>query len=725
MNDTESNLLEEDQSHQQEDTQQDGPGRTPLHAQPQKEQVLLGSWSTLTTRLLTTTDDDAADAAWNVLDEPLGPDLAVKLNKELAPYWSQLRPAKTQGEVLAKEAMQILSRHRFFQQNHDNNHGDNATTGQQAQQQALLSAFVSSAQSTATSTTHQSNNKNNATRGDRLLFLPYRNNTPQFDQQFPHVMQYIRTVQRTVQHYLGHALQFDFDRTSLQLAEYPVAAGYPAHCDVSGQCCCGAETTTIQSSSSSSSSSSMDRILTVLYYLTPADWQALADGGCLRIHHQDKKNATTTPQHYTNVVPYANRMVIFRSDRVKHQVMPSRRRPRRALTLWLYGKERVARNVISSTSAAAIFTAAVPNDSLPPPLETTTDAADDLHPPLESTLDTSHAQGPPPLPINNTPTTTTTTIQQQSTIFVSIAAFRDTEVVPTLQDLRSKAAHPDRIFVGVVLQVTADDNIVLPTDDPWYNTHVRTVHMHARHAKGPCPARAMAQLLYRTEDYCLQIDAHMRFRQNWDTYLIQELAACPTPSRALLTTYPVGYQLPNHVPNETRGTFLYPWKFDDDGMLRQKARYMDKQSAAEPICCSLFAAGFCFGPATWLTRDCPYDGTLHDLFFGEEMSVAIRLYTAGYDLYAPRQTVCFHLWSRAHRPAANPIDPVARRKSLENVRQQIMPGLDGDDKSSSRRSVQDWAAAIGVDLEKRLVLTKAAQTQPETIGADVSAAGET
>ena len=117
MNDKKSNLLEEDQSHQQEDTQQDAPERKPLHEQQQ--QVLLGSWSTLTTRLLTTTDDDAAAAAWNILDEPLGPDLAVNLNKELTPYWSQLRPAKTQGEVLANEAMQILSRHRFFQQNHD------------------------------------------------------------------------------------------------------------------------------------------------------------------------------------------------------------------------------------------------------------------------------------------------------------------------------------------------------------------------------------------------------------------------------------------------------------------------------------------------------------------------------------------------------------------------------------------------------------------------------
>jgi [Skp1-protein]-hydroxyproline N-acetylglucosaminyltransferase len=32
--------------------------------------------------------------------------------------------------------------------------------------------------------------------------------------------------------------------------------------------------------------------------------------------------------------------------------------------------------------------------------------------------------------------------------------------------------------------------------------------------------------------------------------------------------------------------------------------------------------------------------------------MAVRLFTHGYDLYAPREMVCYHLWSRAHRPKA-------------------------------------------------------------------------
>jgi hypothetical protein len=35
----------------------------------------------------------------------------------------------------------------------------------------------------------------------------------------------------------------------------------------------------------------------------------------------------------------------------------------------------------------------------------------------------------------------------------------------------------------------------------------------------------------------------------------------------------------------------------------------------------------------------------------QEMGMAARLYTHGYDLYAPSKTVIFHLWSRRHRPS--------------------------------------------------------------------------
>ena len=45
----------------------------------------------------------------------------------------------------------------------------------------------------------------------------------------------------------------------------------------------------------------------------------------------------------------------------------------------------------------------------------------------------------------------------------------------------------------------------------------------------------------------------------------------------------------------------------------------------------------------------PYDPHLPPLFFGEETSMAARLYTNGWDFFAPTQAVVYHLWSREYR----------------------------------------------------------------------------
>jgi hypothetical protein len=52
----------------------------------------------------------------------------------------------------------------------------------------------------------------------------------------------------------------------------------------------------------------------------------------------------------------------------------------------------------------------------------------------------------------------------------------------------------------------------------------------------------------------------MRFRHNWDEYLIQQCQQIIQQTghdKVMLTTYPLGYTLPNNIPKqETRGTYL-------------------------------------------------------------------------------------------------------------------------------------------------------------------------
>jgi [Skp1-protein]-hydroxyproline N-acetylglucosaminyltransferase len=482
--------------------------------------------------------------------------------------------------------------------------------------------------------------------------------------------------------HLQDSLELDFALTSVQLAEYPGngVSGYIRHCDRGGAMCHDdAELAQTRKSNKS------ERIITVIYYLTPNDWNHDRDEGCLRLFLDDKED------HY-DVVPCRNRMVVFRSDSVEHQVMPSLRRPRRAITIWLYGKLKG-------------------QDESPRVEKNTLNAFHDIK---------TGSAGPPPLCVSSPGVSH----QDQASIFVSIAAYRDSETGPTIRHLMATARHPDRVFVGLVLQVAPNDaydqqEVVtrLPTTEPWYNLHVRCLTLDARHSTGPCPARALCQMLHRGEDYVLQIDSHMRFRANWDVYLIDQLLQCPggsSNSKNVLTAYPVGYHLPNIIPDETRGTLLIPDKFGSEGMLRQRGRFFCT-TPDRPVRCQLYAAGFNFCSAS-VIQDCPYDSSLHHLFFGEEVSMAVRLYTAGYDMYAPCQSVCYHLWSRTHRPADyvtfasadtnhdDRMKKAQREQSLAVVLEQVAgrePGL------SDQRTAAAWATELGLHVAEGTVRFRA------------------
>lgn len=90
---------------------------------------------------------------------------------------------------------------------------------------------------------------------------------------------------------------------------------------------------------------------------------------------------------------------------------------------------------------------------------------------------------------------------------------------------------------------------------------------------------------------------------SWDSYLIRTLQSCPS-FKAVLTTYPVGYELPHKIPaGETRPTLLVPDGFGPDGMLRQTGRLLLRK-ARDPLPSPLWAAGFSFSASALFIEVC-------------------------------------------------------------------------------------------------------------------------
>lgn len=229
-------------------------------------------------------------------------------------------------------------------------------------------------------------------------------------------------------------------------------------------------------------------------------------------------------------------------------------------------------------------------------------------------------------------------------IFVNMACYRDPEFIPTIHDMFAKARHPDQIRIGLVLQSLPSDGLGIE------HPQVRVRHVHAAQARGPCWARAQAQRLWDGEDHVLQIDSHMRFARDWDARMLAQLAACASP-RPLLTTYPPGYEPPDTL-NSISPVFLAPKSFDGRGMLVQQG--LIEAAPPRPKPTAVIAAGFLFGRAEWM-HDAPYDPELY--FHGEEATLALRLWTHGWDFFGPTEALIWHYYGKSARPLHWEDDP--------------------------------------------------------------------
>jgi hypothetical protein len=227
-------------------------------------------------------------------------------------------------------------------------------------------------------------------------------------------------------------------------------------------------------------------------------------------------------------------------------------------------------------------------------------------------------------------------------IFVSIPSYRDRECQWTLRDMFERARHPERVFAGVCWQTVPDqdrDCFVVRLRP----AQVRTIEFHAREARGVGWARAKAQSLWQGEEYTLQIDSHMRFADDWDEQMLDLLSASAAPD-PVLTVYPPWYRPPDQRESFGRPRVQMIRRFLPNGLLDFNATPVPDEVALDrPVPTAALSANFIFGSSRIL-RDVPYDPEIY--FDGEEPMLAVRLWTAGFDLFSPHVVVIYHYYLR-------------------------------------------------------------------------------
>lgn len=231
----------------------------------------------------------------------------------------------------------------------------------------------------------------------------------------------------------------------------------------------------------------------------------------------------------------------------------------------------------------------------------------------------------------------------------------------TIENLFARAKYPERIRVGVVDQIEAgtDPSCDLPvmpcSTNPdqalcRYRDQIDVYEMEASLSVGPTFARHVAQRMYRGEFYTLQIDSHTTFVRSWDASIIEQMENTGN-EMAVLTTYLTdasgGVDENTGRPTKESRLVICNAAYEGSGRDRRLRHDIQQQPDTLPSIKGMpqlqpyFSSDFAFARGHFLLT-VPYDPNLPMVRKGdEEISMAVRAFTHGYDLYTPERNVAY------------------------------------------------------------------------------------
>lgn len=256
-----------------------------------------------------------------------------------------------------------------------------------------------------------------------------------------------------------------------------------------------------------------------------------------------------------------------------------------------------------------------------------------------------------------------------SRIFVQIPAYRDSELASTLRDLYGKAASPDALRTVVLWQRGRDD--ALP-DDVRRLPHLTIIETDAQDSRGPNWARSVLAQQIGDEPYSLLLDSHHRFVPGWDTKAVgmyEGLLRSGTP-KPLLSSY-----LPAYRPDADKASrqpdpyVVSPFIREEGVLIRLTSHPLLGWAALDaPVLGNYLSLHFVFSSRAF-TEEVPADPEVY--FFGDEVTLSVRAFTYGWDIYAPHRVLGWHAYSRQTREPHWQTHPEwgdAHRRSLARQR---------------------------------------------------------
>lgn len=304
-----------------------------------------------------------------------------------------------------------------------------------------------------------------------------------------------------------------------------------------------------------------------------------------------------------------------------------------------------------------------------------------------------------------------------SKIFISIAAYRDPELLPTIKNCIENAENPNDLVFCIAWQHTSEDkwdNL----DEYKSDERFRIIDIPHYKSEGVCWARAKIQEYYDGEEYYLQLDSHHRFIKDWDKRLKDKLnwLRCTGVSyKPIISTY-----LPSYFPEKDPVDRLNEvWALNIDRFLPEGAVFLRPhglngwEEMKEPAKARFMSAHFIFTLGKWIA-EVPYDPYFY--FHGEETSLAVKSFTWGWDIFCPNEVLVWHEYTREGKKKQWDDDSIwAQRDKASYARFRELFGMnEGEDYRNYKeafgkywfgnsRSLEDYERYAGLKFKTRQI----------------------
>ena len=291
-------------------------------------------------------------------------------------------------------------------------------------------------------------------------------------------------------------------------------------------------------------------------------------------------------------------------------------------------------------------------------------------------------------------------------IFVQIASYRDPQLIHTLRDMIANAKRPKNLRFGIARQFHPEDKFDELTEFE-KDKRFRILNIPHEESKGVCWARNLTQQLYDGEEYTMQIDSHMRFAPNWDDEMIKMVKQLQKKGhkKPLLTGYVSSFD----PDNDPAGRVQEPWRMVFDRFIPEGAVFFLPETIPgwkdlkEPITARFYSAHYAFTVGAFSTE---VQHNPEYYFHGEEISIAARAYTWGYDLFHPHKVLIWHEYTRKGRTKQwvdkNNKSHLTNRK-LFGMDGEVQEGHDGPYGFGTERTLRDYEKYSGLLFENRAV----------------------